>query len=689
MGRLKILARGNSPQGQAQARGKLFEQLMTSVLRHYGFQIDNLPSVNYAGMEIDIEGKALLTNIPMYAECKCYETDVPSSRLQEFLGKYMTRWFKDKRCQGLFIAIPGINSHAKGFYRENCEQNSEITLQLIEEEQVLTAMYETQLVARPEMFKGAISQSLGTPGDSLVLYTDKGCFGVQYVIPPGVGVPNSMALFDAIGNPITNGDTIDYLTQMWPELGEFRLVSVQSTPVIPDSTTNYNTEQIVEVRGSSSCFEYQFPASPEHFVGREIVLKELNSFVTEVVNKTTSSRGLVFEANSGWGKSSVVLASVAQLRNDGHVAVAIDSRTASTSQFILQAVAYALRNSFGINEPPAQDQSHTVITGFDGVVDALVNAGKTLEKRGKVLFICLDQFENLFSLTDALTRIRDLFVKVVDAQTNVVFGFSWKTDLVGLTNEFPYQIRDTITSASKRVGLDTFSDVETNLLLDRLREDLRAPLRKDLRFFLSEFSQGYPWLLKKLCAHVKAQREAGVHQQNIAESLLNVEELFQGDLRGLSVDEDDTLRRIARVAPVSVSELGEDFKPEVVQSLVDARLLVRIGPKYDVYWDIFRDYLNVGRLPIQENYILHIPATTMFRHTKILADEKGELIASEFKERCRFTASLTQGFTESLTRPGSVVKRVISGCGVGVNHLLCHPGASGGATVSPGSWPLR
>lgn len=571
----------------------------------------------------------------MYAECKCYETDVISSKFQEFLGKYMTRWFKDKRSQGLFIAIPGINSHAKGFYRENCEQNSEITLQLIEEEQVLTAMYETQLVARPEVFKAAISQSLGTPGDSLVLYTDEGCFGVQYVIPPGVGVPDSIVLFDAIGKPVNHGDTIDYLTQMWPELGEFRLLSVQSTPIIPVSTIDYSTEQIVEVRGSSSCFEYQFPASPEHFVGREIVLKELNSFVTEIVNKTTSSRGLVFEANSGWGKSSVVLASVARLRDDGHVAVAIDSRTASTSQFILQAVDYALRNSHETKGPSEQDKAPNVITGFDGVVDALVNAGKNLEKRGKVLFIFLDQFENLFFLTDALTRIRDLFVKVVDAQTNVVFGFSWKTDLVGLTNEFPYQIRDTITGASKRVGLDTFSDVETNLLLDRLREDLRAPLRRDLRFLLSEFSQGYPWLLKKLCAHVKAQREAGVHQQNIAESLLNVEELFQADLRGLSADEDDTLRRIARVAPVSVAELGEDFKPEVVQSLVGARLLVRIGPKYDVYWDIFRDYLNVGSLPIQENYILHIPATIMYGHAKILADEKGELIASKFKERTR------------------------------------------------------
>ena len=633
MGRLIVLASGSSSQAQATARGKLFEQLMTSVLRHYGYQIDRIANVNYAGMEIDIEGKAIATGIPIYAECKCYATDVDSPKFQAFFGKYMTRWLVDKRCQGLFIALPGINSYAKGFYRENCEQNKEITVRLMEEEEVLNAMYGTGLVSRPEVFKEAIPSSLGTAGDTLVFYTDQGCFVGQYIIPIGVGVPNSISLFDAKGIQITSSDTTDYSTNLWPELGDFALLQVDNGPPARESTTIPEDEQIVEVRGSSSCFEYQFPASPEFFVGREGILKDLDLFVTDVIGKSTSSRGLVFEANSGWGKSSVVLASVAQLRNAGHFAVAVDSRTASTSQFILQAIDYALKSPQGTDGPLVQDDASRVITGFDGVVEALLKVGRGLEERGKVLFIFLDQFENVFFLNETLSRIRDLFVKLVDVQTNVVFGFSWKTDLVGLTNEFPYQIRDTITSSSKRLGLIIFSDVETNTLLDRLSEDLRATLRKDLRFFLSEFSQGYPWLLKKLCAHVKAQRAAGVHQQNIAESLLNVEELFQGDLRGLSAEEDDTLRRIARVAPVSVLELGEEFKPEVVQSLVDARLLVRVGPKYDVYWDIFRDYLNVGKLPIQENYILHIPATTIFKHTKLLADQEGELILSAFKER--------------------------------------------------------
>ena len=510
MGRLKILASGNTPQARAQARGRLFEELMALVLSHYGYQIVGKPNVNYAGMEIDIEGKATLTGVPLYAECKCHETDISSPELHAFFGKYMTRWLKDKRSHGLFTALPGINSHAKGFYRENCEENPEFTLRLLEEAEVLTAMFESGILAAPGLFSRAIGQELGTPGDSLVLYTDKGCFWIQYVIPLGSGIANSISVLDAKGNPITSSETIDYLTQLYPELEDFENLSISSNMGARESIAEQDTDQIVEVRGSSACFEYQFPASPEYFVGRELVLEGLDSFATEVIERVTSARGIVFEANSGWGKSSVVLASVARLQQSGHFAVALDSRTASTSQFILRAVEYTLNNSNMAKCLPAREFERGTISGFDGAVDCLIKLGRTLEDHEKLLFIFFDQFENMFFLLDTLSRIRDLFVKVVDAQTNIVFGFSWKADLVGLTNEFPYQMRDTITSTSKRVALDTFSDIETTTLLDRLRDELRAPLRKDLRFFLSEFSQGYPWLLKKLCAHVKAQREAGV-----------------------------------------------------------------------------------------------------------------------------------------------------------------------------------
>ena len=65
------------------------------------------------------------------------------------------------------------------------------------------------------------------------------------------------------------------------------------------------------------------------------------------MNKNISSRGILFEANSGWGKSSVVLAVVNRLQEMGHFAIAIDSRSASSSQFILRVVDHAI-NKFGV-----------------------------------------------------------------------------------------------------------------------------------------------------------------------------------------------------------------------------------------------------------------------------------------------------------------------------------------------------
>lgn len=252
---------------------------------------------------------------------------------------------------------------------------------------------------------------------------------------------------------------------------------------------------------------------------------------------------------------------------------------------------------------------------------------------GQLLFIFFDQFENLFFLPDALRPIRDLFLKVCDAESNVILGFSWKTDLFGLTTDFPYLTRDAIANSSRRLTLDPFSQVETLDLLARLSHEIRSRLRKDLTFLLSEFSQGYPWLLKKLCAHVKQQREDGVAQADIANSLLNVDQLFADDLRFLTPQQEDALRRLAKVAPASASEVGEDLTPDVLQSLINGRLVVRVGNKIDIYWDIFRDYLNSGRVPIQDNYILRIQVSSVLKAIRLLVDLGPSVKVAQFLKR--------------------------------------------------------
>jgi len=631
MDSLKIVADGKNDKDKAQARGKLFEKISAEVLKCHGYEIDEArPNVTHAGMEIDIEGRARLADTPLYAECKCYSADVDSPKLQAFYGKYMTRWLKDNKCHGLFLAIPAVNSHAKGFYVENCEGNSQITVRLLQEPEVLDAIINGDIVVSPENFELYVSQGYGMPGDRVLVCSDKGFFWMQYVVPRGSGMAKSILFFDSQGHPISDMDTVSYLLDHLPEANQFEIVTPHTESILRSHTQGEQVDDVVEVRGSSACFEYQFPAAPEFFVGRKNLLDNVDDFAGRVVQKKTSSRGILFEANSGWGKSSLVLATLDRLNQQGHYTVALDLRAASTSQFLLRAVEHILDK---FDDFHGQLTTRPVLGGFDGAVKALVDIGRCLEPIDKILFIFFDQFENVFHLLDLLTRIATLCLKVADAGTNIVLGFSWKTDLVGLTREFPYRYRDTIIDSCEVFHLPPFSEIETNALLERLAHELHTKLRKDLQFLLSEFSQGYPWLLKKLCAHVKNQRKIGVAQAEMVRGLLNVEQLFLEDIQGLTPEQAEVLKRTAGLAPVSIGDLSEEINPQVIQSLVDRRLIVKVGNKYDIYWDIFRDYLNTGKLPIEEIYLLRARVYSITKALSILQKSGPTLGIDSFKEK--------------------------------------------------------
>jgi Restriction endonuclease len=642
MTRLKIIADGASDKAKSNARGKLFEEVSAQILRHNGYEIDSKrTNVTYSGMEIDIEGRARVTGLPLYAECKCYSSDIISEKIQTFYGKYMTKWFSDKRCHGLFIAIPALNSHAMGFYRDNCESNDRITIRLLQENQVLNALIESKIVISPDEISRKINHSMGTPGDKVLVCSDFGFFWLQYIVPTGSGIASKIQIFDSLGHAIFERDTLDYFSRLIPEIREFEIIN-NFKERYPSKTAEIS-ETIVELRGSSSCFEYQFPASPEFFVGRPDILKSIKQYIVEIKSHTTSCRGILFEANSGWGKSSLVLATVSWLQQQGHYAVAIDSRSASTSQFLLRSIEHIINKfkDFGgiLDGMP-------ILSGFDGAIQTFIEIGEKLKSENKLLFVFFDQFENLFSLSEVLSQIAQFALKINDAKTNIVLGFSWKTDLIGLTREFPYRWRDTIINSCRVFKLKQFSELETNELLDRLSKELHSTLRKDLHFLLSEFSQGYPWLLKKLCAHVKNLRTQGISQEEIARGLLNVEQLFAEDLNGLDADQEDSLKRISKLVPVSVSEIAEDFNPAVIQSLVDRRLIVRVGLKYDVYWDIFRDYLNTGKLPIDEVYLLRAQVGSVLRALRILQQSRGKINTDSFKLK----ASLSDGAFMNIAR---------------------------------------
>ncbi len=635
MEKLKILAADRSPK----SRIKLFEAMVTEALHQYGYRIGRVLNINYPGMEIDIEGKHKPTGMPFYAACKCYKKDISAKEIQAFYGNYMTKWHKDKQCHGLFVALPGVDKPAKEFFQNQIESNPEVTVRLFEETEILKAISATRGVVSPRHVGRLMVRGVGKLGDCLLLYTEKGLFWVQYIISHGKKTQDRIALFNAKGVPLPDKSILSYIVKLYPELDNFESTYVgDATAFQPDLFQD--EEDIVELEGSSECFQYRLPALPEHFVGRKSQIAELDSFVAEVIKKNTSSRCILFESPSGWGKSSMILASVAHLQEMGHCAVALDSRSALSPQFIVKVVDYTI-SRLGDLDDLIRDKYHSKsITRFASAEKAILDIGKTLESQGKLMFVFLDHFEKILFMPDVLKRVRNLFLKVIKAKTNLVICFSWKTDVIGSNNAFTSKFHNVISDSSKHIVLSAFSEVETNALFARLSVELDETLRKDLKFFLSEFSHGNPWLFKKLCAYVKAQSQAGVTQSDIVKSILNVEKIIRDDLQGLSDDEKASLSYIARIAPIRISALSKILEPPIVQSLISRELVVKIGNSCDIYSDSFRDYLNTQVSPVFESYIFQTQVGHVIKVVKILSETSGSIETIEFKKQTGFSDKL-------------------------------------------------
>jgi hypothetical protein len=138
--------------------------------------------------------------------------------------------------------------------------------------------------------------------------------------------------------------------------------------------------------------------------------------------------------------------------------------------------------------------------------------------------------------------------------------------------------------------------------------------------------------LKKLCAHVKNQKQKNVGQAQIADNLLNVEQLFKEDIDGLSTTEISALKKIAKQAPIESSIISEEINLQVLQSLLSRRLIVYVAHKVDIYWDIFKDYLNTGEIPIQENFILRVFVSQIDKALRLLVTSKKSINKENLKQ---------------------------------------------------------
>jgi len=528
------------------------------------------------------------------------------------------------------IAITGFDGAAEAFYREHIKPYHEVTVRLIDENEILKAITGTADVARPQAIAARIDRETGTTGGRTLICTEKGLFWIQYIIPPNKETARQFAVFDGKGNPLSDRPTLEYLTNLHPELAGADSITLSSTVALQPGLFQ-EAEDIVEVQGSLQCFQYRLPASPGHFVGRQPYLEKLDAFATNIINKESSCRGVLLEAPSGWGKSSIALAWSARLREEGHYATVIDTRSLTSSRSVAQSLEYAFGQwgDFGgriFSEDRVKSFRH-----LENAVRTTIETGRSLERHGLFILIFFDQFEHIVLQQNLLKRFRQLFQMVSDAQTHVAVGFSWKTNLEHLPQRRPHGLDKTFREMGKPIILDCFTAVDIDAFMEKLSDELHEPLKKDLQFHLAESSQGYPWLLKMLCRRVIDLRQKDIPPSDIAGQLISIETLFHGELHGLSSETATTLRRIAKAAPVRKLESNAKYDSDTVQSLIDQGLLIPTGSTYDVYGDIFRDFLTDGTLPARDNYLLLAKTDHVLWATRVLQKSNGLLNALKLK----------------------------------------------------------
>lgn len=636
-----IVAPGDTPQAQANERGHLFEKFVARLFEAYGCAKPKISNVNVRsnGYEVDIVTNFTLTSARAIAECKAYSAALPVSDLNIFYSKLCTDRFENPGTHGWFVAIPNLTKDGHELARKI--ENNDKQFKLITSTEIYELVLELAWITPIKENDGVVLS------DKALLITSTGVCAIAKQLDPLTRLPQRV-LVHRKGGLVGTGDV--QLVSATDYSGGLPVLDVGAEEVSRAPTPLTEAPTLVTVVGSRADFEYQYPAAPEFFVGRAELL-------TRVHNLAKSSHGggsvLVLNAQSGWGKSSLALRLAFQVKSVGGYAIVFDTRTAAAAPYVSAALRRAITDAAAENKISLPPQpSFASLQSTLATLSAAYAQGKQCP-----MLIFFDQFENVFRNNRLTQEFRDLALGIRELKIPIQIGFSWKTDLVGLTEGYPYQLRDEIRGAALVLKVDPFGPKEVGTLLGRLANAAGKSLSNDLRQRLREYSQGLPWLLKKLASHILMQLQAGTTEETLLAEALNIEGLFEQDLSAIGAHEIEALKLIAREAPVAVSEIVERVSPEIIQSLVDQRLIVRVGERLDTYWDTFREFLITGKVAVEDTYILRQRPMATSNLLKHLAASGGEANTNDVAHALGTSVNVVFNMSRDLRQMGILAPR--------------------------------
>lgn len=290
--------------------------------------------------------------------------------------------------------------------------------------------------------------------------------------------------------------------------------------------------------------------------------------------------------------------------------MAVDCRSANTSDFVGLSTAKLITKVSKIGFVPSKFSQINIISVYDILASQeMQDLLSWLKLNNRLLVLVFDQFEDVFRKDDLFRTFHKLMMDIHGQQGFIIVGFSWKSEINVPIDNPAYGLWQQARNFAETFRLEEFLGFEVDQVLYQLEQLSRQQLPLDLKRKLKDNSQGFPWLTKKLSIHCYHQIQKGVIPEDLVDKNLNVEDLFNEDLETLTPDESRALRIIAQRGYDSnlfdVAEVDDEIMEPEIHSLLGKRLIVRSGSKYNVYWDVFRDFLVEGKVPtLGESFLL-------------------------------------------------------------------------------------
>ena len=585
-----------APEGFSNAdRGKILEDLMRDVFDASGY--NSGPAIRVTGMEIDIPATNKVTGEQVYTECKAHRDNLSAEALAKILGNVVQRGVD----VGWIVTTSNLTKDAEG-WKEDWEDRppgERRRLQIYTPKRVLELLISSNRIVDVEKIRpvGGRAQV-----NWYLLLTHIGRFWANVVNV--AGVPSQIMTYYADnGERVGDEEVIRTLKSTDTSLASFDWVceSISESDVTLVASA---ASIVVDVAVGDSWSDYR-PARPSDFVGRSETLNSIYSFFDEVRDGMTDTRLFSIRGPSGWGKSSIVAKIRARCSNQFNrnkfFVLAVDMRAATSANYvpaaILRAFSKAVESKF-ILPPVLPLEAGPPARPLDS--ESIKDCISQLEHGKKVIVIIFDQFEEVLTkreLQEAFERLRLVSLSVDSNKDMVIVGFSWKSDAF-LPQEHPaYYLWHQLADRRLDYQIPIFGSKDVSKTLGKFQHELGQRINPVLRSQLIQHSQGYPWLLKKLCIHVLNLVKNGLSQSQILEKGLDIQSLFEADLSEISGEEILCLKEIARSSPVEWVQIVDQFGIDTYNSLLNRRLIVRSGDRINPYWDIFKDYLITGEAP--------------------------------------------------------------------------------------------